>query len=105
MIVLKKDGKLYKERMKELLSNKWLDKKHVKHSRIVVAHFESEVANSKTGYTCNVCGRPSSCYKVQNKRKTSKFRKKDWDVSHTRFCWECRDEILEKFPAKLDYCR
>ena len=88
--------------MQELLSNKWLQKKHIKHSTIVVAHFESCVSQSTTGYNCCVCWKSGSRYSIHNKR----LGKAKWeDDTGIRLCGTCIDQIMEVFPVKLDYCK
>lgn len=102
MNILKKESNEYKENLAKLLKNRWLDKKHVKHSRVVVAHFDSTVSQSKTGYTCFICGEAGARYGIQNKRMSSRV---GWDdVCGSRHCGSCNEEIKKAFPAKYEYC-
>lgn len=98
MRVLKKNSKRYKENLKHILSSRWLEKKHVKHSRIVVAAFGSWVQQSKDGYRCMICEKPGACYNIRNKRKSDK---KEVNI---RYCAYCKEEIEKVFPAKYHYC-
>ncbi len=103
MKVLKKKSKEYKENLANLLKNRWLDKKHIKHSRIVVAHWESIVCQSDVGYNCVICQEVGASHNIQNKRKSSRV---GWDdVYGTSHCGSCNKEVSKFFPAKKEYCK
>lgn len=82
-----------------LLSNKWVQQKHIKHSTIQVAHYQSTIGTSTSRYPCYVCCEYGARYEICNKRK---YRNKDTGV---RLCGSCVGLLKEKFPVKYDYCR
>jgi hypothetical protein len=99
MKILQREIPAYQKAFARFANNKWLQHKHVKHSYIDVAHYQSTVAQSTNNYHCNICNRAAARYSIVNKRKLAN---KDTNV---RFCGDCKDSVLHIFPAKLDYCK
>jgi len=103
-MILKKNSWKYLLNKKKLLTSKWLHERHIKHSMLQIAHWESTVARSKNDYYCRICQKTGARGEIINKRKTNQWRDKNWDTG-VRICINCfDDEIKVVFPIKLDYC-
>ncbi len=88
-----------RERIDLLACNKWLQKKHEKHSKMIVAHPDSSVGTGRTSSWCHICFQSQAVYSLVNKRK------KGNKATGLQFCSSHIDDVTKVFKVDFDYCK